>query len=111
LSSRKKFGLEISTIDKYQGRDKEVIIVSLVRSNAQGKTGRLLEDYRRLNVAFSRAKHKLIILGSSRTLMRGSSVLGPLVDFMKGKGWIESLPDNALQIYEEPMYTQHLMSN
>jgi superfamily I DNA and/or RNA helicase len=46
----KKAGLEISTIDRYQGRDKPTTILSFVRSNPEGKTGRLLQD-KRLNVA------------------------------------------------------------
>jgi len=99
LNRSKKSGLEISTIDRYQGRDKDAIILSLVRSNNQGKAGRLLEDYRRLNVALSRAKHKLIIIGSFYTLSNGSSVLGPILAGMKAKGWIETLPQNALSLY------------
>ena len=71
----KKKGLEVSTIDKYQGRDKETIILSMARSNDAGKTGRLLEDKRRLNVAFSRTKMKLIIIGSYKTLFVGSLVV------------------------------------
>jgi len=53
IRSSKNEGLEVSTIDRYQGRDKEAIIVSMARSNTTaGKTGRVLEDKRRLlNVA------------------------------------------------------------
>ena len=75
IGSNKKKGLEVSTIDKYQGRDKETIILSMARSNDAGKTGRLLEDKRRLNVAFSRTKMKLIIIGSYKTLFVGSLVV------------------------------------
>ncbi|KAH0623512.1 hypothetical protein JD844_006339 [Phrynosoma platyrhinos] len=55
--------VEVNTVDKYQGRDKSIIIVSFVRSNTDGKLGELLKDWRRLNVAITRAKHKLVMLG------------------------------------------------
>ena len=61
-------GVEVSTVDKYQGRDKECIIVSLVRSNTERRIGSLLRDWRRINVAFTRAKKKLILIGSETTL-------------------------------------------
>lgn len=53
--------LEISTVDKYQGRDKEMIILSFVRSNIEGHVGKLIKDWRRINVAITRAKSKLIV--------------------------------------------------
>lgn len=94
-----KNGLDVSTIDRYQGRDKETVIVSLARSNEAGKTGRLLEDKRRLNVALSRAKKKLIILGSYNTLLKGCSVLKPVLNELKSRHWIESPPSNATDYY------------
>lgn len=100
LRRMKKAGLEISTIDRYQGRDKAAIVISLVRSNTEGKSGRLLEDFRRLNVAISRAKRKLIIVGSMKTLTKGSDVLRPVLQSMSRQGWVESLPRNAIEIYE-----------
>ncbi|KAJ7324266.1 hypothetical protein JRQ81_017286 [Phrynocephalus forsythii] len=54
--------VEVNTVDKYQGRDKSIIIVSFVRNNSDGSLGELLKDWRRLNVAITRAKHKLIML-------------------------------------------------
>lgn len=90
----------MSTIDRYQGRDKSAIIISLVRSNADGKCGRLLEDIRRVNVAVSRAKRKLILVGSLQTLMKGSNVFRPLLQFMQSKNWILHLPNNAFSMYE-----------
>ena len=45
---------DVSTIDKYQGRDSDVVIVSTVRSNTSGNTGELLRDWRRINVAITR---------------------------------------------------------
>ncbi|KAK2650910.1 hypothetical protein Ddye_018399 [Dipteronia dyeriana] len=62
--------VEIHTIDKYQGRDKDCIVVSFVRSSEHPKscTSSLLGDWHRINVALTRAKKKLIMVGSRRTL-------------------------------------------
>ncbi|KAL8229689.1 hypothetical protein R6Q57_014589 [Mikania cordata] len=62
--------VEIHTIDKYQGRDKDCILVSFVRSSSDPKNCRssLLGDWHRINVALTRAKKKLIMVGSQRTL-------------------------------------------
>jgi predicted DNA helicase len=60
-------GLEIDTVDGFQGREKEAILISLVRSNEQGQIG-FLADTRRMNVAMTRARRKLIIVGDSATL-------------------------------------------
>ena len=65
--------LELKTIDKYQGRDKACMLVSTVASNAEGALGFLHEDQRRINVLLSRAKHKLIFVGSASTLAGGTS--------------------------------------
>jgi superfamily I DNA and/or RNA helicase len=59
--------LRISTIDSFQGQEKENIIISLVRSNDDGDIG-FLKDYRRMNVAITRAKEQLFIIGDSATI-------------------------------------------
>jgi predicted DNA helicase len=59
--------LEIDTVDGFQGREKEAVIISLVRSNAQGDIG-FLSDTRRMNVALTRARRKLIVIGDSATI-------------------------------------------
>ena len=89
--SRSK-GLEICTIDRFQGRDKSIIIISLVRSNNEGNVGRLLQDFRRLNVAFSRAKHKMIIVGSFTTLHKGSDALRPVLASLIQRNWVHKIP-------------------
>jgi DNA replication ATP-dependent helicase Dna2 len=96
----KSKGLELSTIDRYQGRDKPAIVISFVRSNASGNSGRLLEDFRRLNVAVSRAKRKLVMIGSFTTLNKGSDVLRPVLQNMRRRNQIVKLPEDALQRYK-----------
>ena len=59
--------MRISTIDSFQGQEKEIIILSLVRSNDDGDIG-FLKDYRRMNVAITRAKEQLFIIGDSATI-------------------------------------------
>ena len=60
-------GLEIDSVDGFQGREKEAVVLSLVRSNPEGEIG-FLADVRRTNVALTRARRKLIVVGDSATL-------------------------------------------
>ncbi|KAL6130481.1 hypothetical protein ACLB2K_068860 [Fragaria x ananassa] len=64
--------VEVHTIDKYQGRDKDCILVSFVRSteNPRNCSSSLLGDWHRINVALTRAKKKLIMVGSRETLSK-----------------------------------------
>lgn len=59
--------LRISTIDSFQGQESETILISLVRSNDTGEIG-FLKDYRRMNVAITRAKEQLFVIGDSATI-------------------------------------------
>jgi ATP-dependent RNA/DNA helicase IGHMBP2 len=60
-------GLEIDSVDGFQGREKEAVVISLVRSNPEGEIG-FLADVRRTNVALTRARRKLLVVGDSATL-------------------------------------------
>ena len=64
-------GLEISTVDGFQGREKEIIILSLVRSNQKNQVG-FLSDKRRLNVAITRPRRMLIVIGDIDTITNGN---------------------------------------
>ncbi len=59
--------VEVNTVDGFQGREKEAVVISFVRSNPFGRIG-FLKDLRRLNVAITRARRKLICIGDSGTL-------------------------------------------
>lgn len=91
--------VEMHTADRFQGRDKEVVILSLVRSNEAKSIGELLKDWRRINVAVTRAKTKLLVIGSRETLKGNASeeMVAKLVLLMEEKGWIYDLPKGALE--------------
>ena len=59
--------IPVLTVDSFQGSEADIIIVSFVRSNLGNRVG-FLQDFRRLNVALTRAKHLLVLFGSSRVL-------------------------------------------
>lgn len=61
--------ITINTVDGFQGQERDVILISLVRANEEGQIG-FLNDLRRMNVAITRARMKLIILGDASTLTR-----------------------------------------
>ncbi|KAI1213944.1 DNA helicase [Annulohypoxylon truncatum] len=78
-------GIELGSVDGFQGREKEAVIVSLVRSNSEGEVG-FLSEKRRLNVAMTRPKRSLVVVGDSETVRRGSKFLN---------NWMEWLENNA----------------
>jgi DNA polymerase alpha-associated DNA helicase A len=73
--------IECSSVDGFQGREKEVIIVSLVRCNSKGEVG-FLQSKNRLNVALTRPKRHLCVIGNGMTLNRDTS-LKPLIDYLE----------------------------
>ncbi|KAI6015013.1 AAA domain-containing protein [Pisolithus orientalis] len=78
-------GLEIGTVDGMQGREKDAVIISLVRSNEKREVG-FLKEKRRLNVAMTRAKRHLCVVGDSSTVQHGGGYL---------KKWLAWLEANA----------------
>ena len=75
---------DVSTVDKFQGRDMDIVIFSFVRSNPEGSVGSLLRDWRRINVAITRAKYKLILIGSL-SIFDSIPILKSLADIVKLK--------------------------
>jgi len=62
--------IEVSSVDGFQGREKEAVVFSAVRSNDYGAIG-FASDWRRINVSFTRARRALIVIGNDQTLRRG----------------------------------------
>lgn len=80
--------IEVNSIDGFQGQEKDLIIISLTRSNEMGIIG-FLADYRRLNVAMTRAKKKLVIIGDGATLSSNELYLN-LIDHIEKEGRLQS---------------------
>ena len=82
--------IESMTIDRYQGKEKACILLSFVRENHKGETGKLLADWRRINVAITRSSKKLIMIGHLKTLVN-VPLLARLVEIVKTKDGIVNL--------------------
>ncbi|MEQ8835346.1 MAG: AAA domain-containing protein, partial [Lacipirellulaceae bacterium] len=82
-------GLEIDTVDGFQGREKEAVIITMVRSNSQGEIG-FLKDTRRTNVALTRSRRALRIIGDSATL-GGHQFYSDLLDYLQKEGSYRSV--------------------
>ncbi len=87
-SELKGLDIEVNSIDGFQGQEKDMIIISLVRSNPDGNIG-FVSDARRLNVAMTRAKKSLIIIGDSATLCQ-HSLYNELYNHIEKYGDIQS---------------------
>lgn len=81
--------LTIDSIDGFQGQERDIIVISLVRSNAQGEIG-FLSDTRRMNVALTRAKRKLIVIGDSATLS-ANPFYNAFLDYVEANGCYKSI--------------------
>lgn len=77
-------GIEIGSVDGFQGREKEAVVISLVRSNPRGEVG-FLADKRRLNVAVTRARRHVAIIGDSATVAN-HPFLEKLVEYIQTHG-------------------------
>lgn len=86
--------VEIHSVDSFQGREKEIIIVSFVRANKEKEIG-FLKDLRRLNVTLTRAKRKMILIGDSETL-NSHPVYWRLINFSQKNGGYFLLKENLV---------------
>jgi ATP-dependent RNA/DNA helicase IGHMBP2 len=88
--------LEIDTVDGFQGREKEAVLISCVRSNSTGEIG-FLSDTRRMNVALTRARRKLIVVGDSATL-GGHKFFAALLSYFESIGAYQSVWNEEFDI-------------
>lgn len=88
LDAEVRAGVEVSSVDGFQGREKEAIVVDLVRSNDDGQVG-FLADVRRLNVALTRARRLLLIVGDSATV-GGDATYGAMIEAVEAFGAVVS---------------------
>ncbi|OCF38686.1 DNA helicase [Kwoniella heveanensis CBS 569] len=86
--------MTIGSVDGLQGQEREAIILSLVRSNPTGEVG-FLGEYRRLNVAMTRAKRQLCVVGDSSTVGKGSKYLKKSMDWLEAEADVRWAGDEA----------------
>ena len=88
--------ISVNTVDGFQGQERDIIVISLVRSNDEGQIG-FLRDLRRMNVAITRARMKLIIMGNASTMTRHPfySKLYEYVQSLNRDG-LDSMPEIAV---------------
>lgn len=79
-----KLNIVVHTIDGFQGQERDWVILSLVRSNSQGEIG-FLKDYRRMNVAMTRARKQLVVIGDSATI-GADPFYGAFLDHVEANG-------------------------
>jgi len=87
VSSKEDDRIEVKSVDGFQGREKDLIILSTVRSNNEQRVG-FLDDWRRLNVAITRAKCGLIVIGDERTL-RSDTVWNKYLAYLEKNGLVQ----------------------
>ncbi|MDO9017501.1 MAG: AAA domain-containing protein [Deltaproteobacteria bacterium] len=94
LSELVDAGLEVSSVDGFQGREKLVIVVDLVRSNDEGEIG-FLRDVRRMNVALTRARRWMMVLGDGALMARHRYYKGLLEHAETTDAWLSAWADEA----------------
>ena len=88
--------ITVHTVDGFQGQERDVIMISLVRANEKGQIG-FLGDLRRMNVAITRARMKLIILGDAPTLTR-HAFYKELYEYIFKTGQVVTVPGNSNEV-------------
>jgi hypothetical protein len=105
--------IEIETVDSFQGREKEIIIISTTRSNSFGEVG-FLNDSRRMNVAITRAKRMLVLIGDMSTLSKDHFLNQLYIYYAKNAlqinaSYLLTIRKNlSLNIEAEPFIPKHL---
>jgi DNA replication ATP-dependent helicase Dna2 len=92
LSVGTKNEVDVDTVDRFQGQDKNIVIFSFVRSNSKMDVGALLADIKRLNVAITRPRQKFVLVGSASTLSGGNALLQRFIEEgIRKRGWLQEL--------------------
>ncbi|SCU90404.1 LADA_0F03818g1_1 [Lachancea dasiensis] len=80
-------GVFVATVDSFQGHEKQFVLFSCVRSNNENKIG-FVKDRRRMNVALTRAKNGLVVVGSKDVLRQGDALWSDYVEYLETKGLV-----------------------
>jgi len=83
----------VNTVDGFQGQERDIILISMVRDNDRGAIG-FLSDLRRMNVAITRARKKLIVVGNTETLAQ-TEFYRDLIDYFQENGIVMQPPTNS----------------
>ncbi|MCL7026179.1 hypothetical protein MKW94_009660 [Papaver nudicaule] len=95
FKAHSNFSVSVRSVDGFQGAEEDIIIMSTVRSNSNGTVG-FLSNRQRTNVALTRARYCLWILGNGRTLMDSDSIWSNLVRGAKDRGCYFNVDDNKM---------------
>jgi hypothetical protein len=93
-------GINVRTVDGFQGGESDIIIISFVRANPRGKIG-FLNDFRRLNVALTRARFSLLMVGCQQTLIHGEHDVSELIKDVHTRGKIFAFDAIQTQLVEK----------
>lgn len=103
--------VEIDTVDSFQGREKDVIVFSCVRTAAENRGIGFVRDVRRMNVGLTRARSSLIILGSAQALAEGSADWAELVEDASSRGCLISVGNVDRCLDPSPRNKSRLVSS
>lgn len=98
--STRDLKIEVNTIDGIQGREKSIVFLSTVRGE-NGQAIGFLRDERRMNVAITRAKHSVVVVGNAKVLSANSDAWANLVSFCREKECLLQVPSNSISMFPE----------